>query len=222
MTIGSRREVERTQTSLIRYVAWSPDGTRLVGIGNDNYVYVWHVNGTLLRRLTGHQGIVTSVTWSPDGTHLASGSGGSEGSDNGEIFVWEAHSGRRVHTMAGHPGVASALAWVPNSCMVASGGSDGRLRWWDVQSEACVRVQKAHEGMVLALKLNPDGETLASCGADGAIMLWNPQSGERYRTLRRDRPYERLNITGMKGLTAAQLASLRALGAIEDETSHSF
>jgi len=36
------------------------------------------------------------------------------------------------------------------------------------------------------------------------------------RTLRRDRPHERLDISGVKGLTAAQRASLRALGAIED------
>jgi len=36
------------------------------------------------------------------------------------------------------------------------------------------------------------------------------------RTLRRDRPYERLNITGIRGLTQAEIANLRALGAIED------
>ena len=79
-----------------------------------------------------------------------------------------------------------------------------------------MRVQEAHEGTVQALKVNPDGSTLASCGEDGTIMLWNVQSGEHRRTLRRDRPYERLNITGIQGLTQAQLASLRALGAVED------
>jgi len=45
--------------------------------------------------------------------------------------------------------------------------------------------------------------------------VWNPQSGEHLRTLRRDRPYERLNISGVKGLTEAQKTTLRALGAIE-------
>jgi hypothetical protein len=35
------------------------------------------------------------------------------------------------------------------------------------------------------------------------------------RTLRRDCPYERLNITGIQGLSEAQKASLRALGAFE-------
>jgi hypothetical protein len=40
-------------------------------------------------------------------------------------------------------------------------------------------------------------------------------------TLRRDRPYERLNITGIRGLTEAQKASLRVLGAIEGEARRS-
>lgn len=47
-------------------------------------------------------------------------------------------------------------------------------------------------------------------------MIWNFHSGERVQTLRRDRPYERLNITGVKGLTYAQKATLRALGAFEE------
>jgi hypothetical protein len=36
-------------------------------------------------------------------------------------------------------------------------------------------------------------------------------SGEHLRTLRRDPPYERLNITGITGLTEAQKATLRTL-----------
>jgi WD40 repeat protein len=74
---------------------------------------------------------------------------------------------------------------------------------------------------VHALKVSPDGRKLASCGNDGAIRLWGLESGEPLHTLRRDRPYERLTITGIRGLTQAEIATLRALGAIEDEASTS-
>ena len=67
----------------------------------------------------------------------------------------------------------------------------------------------------LALSAGSRGR-LASCGEDGAIRLWDLESGEPLQTLRRDRLYERLTITGIRGLTEAQKASLRALGAFED------
>ena len=126
-----------------------------------------------------------------------------------------------MRIIAGYPGVVSALSWAPSGELVVSGGSDGRLRWWDLQSGQCVREREAHQGIVQALKLSPDGSRLASCGEDGAITIWDLQRGEQLRTLRRDRPYERLNITGIRGLTEAQKASLRALRAVEDAAVHS-
>ena len=79
-------------------------------------------------------------------------------------------------------------------------------------------MREAHQGAVQSLRISPDGHQLANCGDDGAVKVWDLESGELLRTMRRDRPYERLNITGVQGLTAAQKASLRALGAIEETT----
>src|SRR6266702_4030671 len=218
VTARSPRWADRAHVTWIRRVAWSPEGPRLVGGDEDGHVSVWDARGgTHLLRLAGHHGAVTSVAWSPDGSRLASGSGSQRQGDAGELFVWDAHSGQRVHTFAGHPGVVSALSWAPSGELVLSGGSDGRLRWWDVQSGECVRVREAHQGAVQALKVSHDGNMLASCGDDWVIALWDWHSGEALRRLRRDRPYERLTITGIRGLTEAQLASLRALGALEDE-----
>ncbi len=214
VTTGSRWWIGHRLPTRIRRVAWSPDGMRLVGAGDDGIVYMWDASdGIELLRLAGHHGAVRSVAWSPDGRLLASG-GGREG---GEIFVWEAYSGERVQALAEHPGVAFAVAWSLRGEMLVSGGSDGRLRWWEIQSGECMLVREAHQGIVQALKVSPDGSMLASCGDDGAIHIWELERGEHLRTLRRDRPYERLNITGIRGLTEAQKATLRALGAIEDE-----
>jgi WD40 repeat protein len=80
-------------------------------------------------------------------------------------------------------------------------------------------VQQAHPGTMRSLKVSPDGSLLASCGDDGAITLWDLERGQYVRTLRRDRPYERLNMTGIRGLTEAQKATLRGLGAVEQEAN---
>src|SRR6266567_1552618 len=210
---------KRPFSTIIRYVDWSPDGTRVVGGGDDGGLYLWGIaDGTLQQRLPGHQGMATRVVWSPDGTRLAS-CGSS--SDTGELFVWDVQSGERLQTFAGHPGIVYAAVWTPRGDLLVSGGSDGILRWWDVQSGKCLRMRSAHQGTVLSLRKSPDGKLLASCGDDGAIHIWELKSGEHVRTLRRDRPYERLNITGIQGLTQAEIATLRALGAVADAAAES-
>jgi WD40 repeat protein/transcriptional regulator with XRE-family HTH domain len=215
VTAGSHWRVGHQLPTRIRRVAWSPDGTRLVGAGDDGIIYVWDASdGMLQQRLAGHPGAVRSVAWSPDGRRLAFVGGGREG---GELFVWEAYSGERVRSLAEHPGVAFAVAWSPSGEELISGGSDGMLRWWNVHSGQCIQVREAHQGAVHALKVSPNGSRLASCSDDGAITLWDLDRGEHLRTLRRDRPYERLNITGIRGLTQAQKATLWALGAMQDE-----
>ena len=183
----------------------------LASCSDDGRVCLWDASDGRLRASLQSQGsMVESVIWSPDGTRLASG-GGGQGS--GEIIVWDAHSGERLSILSGRGGITYALAWDPSGGVLISGGGDGVLRWWNVQSGECMRMREAHQGKVQQLRCSPDGAKLASCGDDGTIRLWDLHRGEHLHTLRRDRPYERLTITGIKGLSEAQKASLHALGA---------
>jgi WD40 repeat protein len=213
MMVRRCRWVGSQLSTKVRHLVWSPDGTRLVGGGDDGHIYLWDASdGTLLQRLAGHQGDVTSVDWSPDGTRLTS-AGRCRGSSGGELLVWEAESGACVQVFAGQPDLVSAVTWDQSGALMVSGGCDGLLRWWEVKSGKCLQDRQAHEGTIWALKKSPDGRLLASVGDDGAIRIWDIHTTELLRTLRRDRPYERLNITGIQGLTEAQKATLRALGA---------
>jgi WD40 repeat protein len=167
----------------------------------------------LLQRWQGHHTFVSSVAWSPDGRQLASAGGGR---DSEELCVWDVHSGEQVCKFTEHSGVIYAVIWSPDGDQLISGGSDGKLCWRDVHNGKSVRVQTAHQGAIRSLKLSPNRTQFASSGDDGAIRIWNLHTGDLLRTLRRDRPYERLIITNIQGLTASQKSSLRSLGAIDE------
>ena len=47
------------------------------------------------------------------------------------------------------------------------------------------------------------------------IQICNTHTGRTVRTLKSDRPYEGMNITGVTGISEGQKASLKALGAIK-------
>ena len=63
--------------------------------------------------------------WSPDGARLVSG-----GSDR-TVRVWEADSGRLLHTLTGHTRRVSAVGWSPDGSRLVSGGSDRTVRVWE-------------------------------------------------------------------------------------------
>ncbi len=49
---------------------------------------------------------------------------------------------------------------------------------------------------------------------DETIKCWDVESGECLKTLRVPRPYEGMDITGVKGLTDGHLQMLKTLGAV--------
>jgi len=63
---------------------------------------------------------------------------------------------------------------------------------------------------------------LVNISQDEVIKLWDVETGECFKTLKVDRLYEGMNLTGVTGLTAAQRClrramptALLALGAVD-------
>ena len=196
-------------------VAWNPDGTCLASGGDDGYIYIWDVvTGRLIQRLAGHHGGINSVAWSPDGAYLASGGSGSEG---GDLLVWDIWRGKRVQSIAVKTRSIQAVVWGISSGVLVSGSSDGKLRWWDIHTGESWLEREAHKGRVQSLRRSPEGARLASCGEDGAVLLWDIRTGARMQTMWQERPYERVNIRGIRGLTEAQRDDFFRLGAIEED-----
>jgi WD40 repeat protein len=120
-----------------------------------------------------------------------------------------------VQALGGLTSPVFSVVWSSDGTHLVSGETDGALHWWDVEQGEKLDTVQAHKGWVPSLQLNPDGKVVASTGEEEEIMLWELHSHRLLVTLRRDRSYERLNVTGTKGLSEAQRVTLWSLGAVE-------
>lgn len=193
---------------LLTSVAFSPDGAMLaVGNGSQDVWLYDIITGQCVKTLKGHNKWVWSVTFHPNGDMLISSS-----SDQ-TIRLWEVHTGHCLQTLQMRSPMSAAFA--PDGSLL--GVSDGyTVKLWDINTYQCLNTLQGHPGWITSIAFSPDSQTLASGSIDGIIKFWNVRSGECLKTLQPDRPYERMNITGVTGLTEAEKANLKALGAIEE------
>ncbi len=190
-------------------MAFGPDGTKLatassaarVG-GPHGYpggvVAIWDAKtGHALHRFDTLSTGPSSVAFSTDGQFVAAGTNGAGGElpEPGQILVWNAQTGKVVHTFKAklevEPGEQSSVtevAFSPEGKWIAatmSAGSRGRpagqlvdeapstLRIWEMASGKEVMTLQASQYALGCLAFSPDGKWVAVGGNDPAVRLWN-------------------------------------------------
>ena len=141
----------------------------------------------------------------------------ASGSQDKSVWLWEVSTGQSLKRLEGHAGGVRSVAFSPDGKILASGSDDYNIRLWDTGTGQLLSTLQGHASPVRSVAFRSDGRTFAIGSNDGTIQLWDASTGKYLKTLRSSRPYEGMNIAHVTGLTETQKASLRVLGAIEDE-----
>ncbi|MEZ4709125.1 MAG: BTAD domain-containing putative transcriptional regulator [Caldilineaceae bacterium] len=118
--------------------------------------------------------------------------------------------------LVGHTNAVSAVRFSPDGRWLCSASLDRSVRIWDVATGAAVAVLGEHPQYVADVAVSPDGSRVASIGQEGTLRIWDVERRELVHILHAPGPYEGMNITGVAGITEAQRAALKALGAVEE------
>ncbi|KAG8724229.1 hypothetical protein FRC09_020733 [Ceratobasidium sp. 395] len=158
--------------SLVKCVAVSPNGQRIVSGSDDEMVRVWdaETGDMVLGPLNENSGLVSCVAFSPDGRWLASGS------YDKIIRIWNAETGEpRLDPLGGHTDVIRSVAFSPDGHRLVSGSMDETARVWDLETGQTIFELRGHSYWVDSVAFSPDGRWITS--ADLTLRIWDAQTG---------------------------------------------
>jgi WD40 repeat protein len=172
----------------LKGVAFSPDGTLLVTVGDDQLLHSWDSeSGAAVEVYNGAASPLNVVAFTSDGRAIT-------GAANNSGALWDfATEWKLVRTIgtpeAGGPLVdrVTALDFSPDGTVIAVGSGEpsrsGEIKLFTVASgELVAALKEPHSDTVNCLAYSPDGQQLASCAADRFIKLWNVADGKFIRS----------------------------------------
>ena len=156
-------------------IAWSPDGKQVAtGVGyGDNVGRVWDAtSGQKVLDLRGHRSGIEVTAYSPDGKLLATGS------QDGTARLWEAATGKELHTFIAKDdrAMVSALAFSPDGRSLVTAGAK-MLHVWDVAERKETRALPHHGKFLLHVAFCSDGQRLIVWGRESGWRLINFATG---------------------------------------------
>ncbi len=215
--------LDRGQKSAFRpdvfALAISPDGKRLATAGSvaavggshglpGGIVIVWDLgSGKLVHKSEKLSTAASSVAWSTDGKRVVAGTNGAGGElpEAGEVRVWDAETGKVLHSFSVKPEVeqgewasAGDVAFAPDGKRVAvpvTAGSRGApaglliddtgasIQLWDLGTGKATQPVKGLKTSVGRVVFSPDGKRLATAGRDKVVRVWEVETGKELAAL---------------------------------------
>lgn len=166
----------RHHTTWVNALSFTADGSLLASGGEEARAKVWRTSdGTLLRDFnTGTA--VRGLSIAPDGSTLTTVL------FERTVQFWNVTDGNQIASFLGHSAYMYAARYLPDGSLVATGGTDGLMKFWQIPSSTPVKTITSPE-WIRTIAFSPDGSLVASGGQNGGIRIWRVSDGALLRTM---------------------------------------
>ena len=152
----------------VNAVKWDPSGRLLASCSDDATVKLWgEASPRPLFDLREHTKEIYTIRWSPTGEGSSNPSKPlmlASASFDTAVKLWDAPTGRCVHTLSKHDKKVYTVAFSPCGEYLASGSLGGQLYVWSVKDGNLVKAYKGTSD-IFEVAWNQPGLQLACCGA---------------------------------------------------------
>ena len=159
-------------------IAFSPDGSLIVGGGTSRNARVWRASDGAELFILYHAGQVGNIAVSPDGSTAATAL--CEASDRGQctrgaVWLWSLSSGKLIETLSDFSTGVGDMAYSADGSVLLAVSIDGTLRAYSTADYSPLMTTTAPAGLerqrIADMALSADGRFLATSGS-GRIDLW--------------------------------------------------
>jgi WD40 repeat protein len=98
-----------------------------------------------------------------------------------QVFLWDARTGRRLHTFAGHEDEVTSCAFSRDATVIATSSRDATVHLWDAAAGKRTGTLEGHFGTVRKVAWSPDGNWIATASEDGTARFWDAKSRKEVR-----------------------------------------
>ena len=175
---GSMKKLLRGDVLKLTSLAFSRDGTYIVGGGLEHQLHVWEsATGHLVQILRGHENRIRAVAFLDERKTIASAE------SDGTVRLWRIDDSSSRFSQKAHNYILKSVVVTDNGRRIITGSFDGKVKIWNSHLDKMIYEIQAHREGLNCIASSRDGSVFATGSYDKTVRIFQSSTGKELRRI---------------------------------------